>query len=367
MKKIALVTDQLSIGGGLEHIYQIARHLSDFSFGIFGKKGNAAGKFKDLANIQIFDEGYHLPYITKFKPEIIHIHHLKPLFSQYSLPFISPKKPVFFTLHGAHIHKYEFLKGLKYRIEYPFRFHLEKYLFQRVDQLITVSPDDLQFIKEIYQLNNLTYIPNGLDIKRYSSKTKQNIFLQRKKLNLPSDAFLFLMVARYDYAKGHDILIKAIKHLNINGQPTKVKFVLIGNGSEKSVIQTMISDYGLKNEFILRDGIETSREIMRACDFLIVPSRWEGLPYVLLEAALYNIPVLASNTYGIRGVIRDQKNGLLFENQAPEDLARKIQEIISGKYSFEKLSRALFLDIKENYNINSCIRKLERLYNQWVT
>jgi len=94
MKKIALVTDQLSIGGGLEHIYQIARHLSDFSFGIFGRKGDAAGKFKDLANIQIFDEGYHLPYITKFKPEIIHIHHLKPLLSQYSLPLISPDKPV---------------------------------------------------------------------------------------------------------------------------------------------------------------------------------------------------------------------------------------------------------------------------------
>jgi glycosyltransferase involved in cell wall biosynthesis len=366
MKKIALVTDQLSIGGGLEHIYQIAKQLSTFSFGIFGKKGDAVRKFKELTNVRIFDEGYHLPYLSIFEPDIIHVHHLKPLMSLYSMPFISPHKPVLFTLHGAHIHKYEFLKGAKHRLEYPLRFYLEKYLLNRIDQLITDSSDDLQFIQKTYKLSQGIYIPNGLDMSGYTGQKARKKSIIRKKLEFPPDSFLFLMVARYDYAKGYDVLIQAVNQLKNSDQLNNFKFVLIGRGPEKSVIEKLISNYALQNAFILIDRVDTIEDIMTGCDFLIVPSRWEGLPYILLEAAQYHIPVLASNTYGIRGVIKHQKNGLLFENQSAADLAEKILEITSGKYNVKKLSEALYHEVKDKYDIKSSMKELENLYYQWL-
>jgi len=190
--------------------------------------------------------------------------------------------------------------------------------------------------------------------------------MSSKTLGLPADAFLFLMIARYDYAKGYDVLIRAVNRLKKDNQLNDLKFVLIGKGPEKASIEKMISDYALQDALVLIDQVETIEDMMKACDFLIVPSRWEGLPYILLEAAHYRIPVLASNTYGIRAVINHQKNGLLFENQSPANLAEKILEIISGKYSGKKLSETLYQGVKDRFDIRSSMKALENLYYQWL-
>ena len=86
--RIHLVTDQFSLGGGIEHIYQITKGLEDIQFGVFGEPGPAAAKFNQLENVEIHDKGYAPGYIMEKSPDIVHIHHLKPLVSFFKNPFI---------------------------------------------------------------------------------------------------------------------------------------------------------------------------------------------------------------------------------------------------------------------------------------
>ena len=366
MKKIALVTDKMSVGGGLEHIYQITRYIDSFEFGIFGRKGPGVQKFRDLPHVKIFDEGYHFPYIEKYEPNLIHVHHLKPLLSLYNLPFISPHQPVLFTLHGAHIHKYEFVIGLVNRVKYHLRFNLEKYLFKKADQLITVSKDDHQIIKNRYQLKNVQHIPNGLDLSGKSTTSQKLKDSLRKKLQLPEGAYLFITVARFDFQKGYDILVTAIDHFFKKNPGADAKFIFMGSGPEKPAIQKLISKFNLEDKILLFDSSDRVREFMQASDILISPSRWEGLPYTLLEAGKFKLPVLASDTFGIREIIDHERNGLLFANQSHAALAEIIQQIIAGRYDMNKLVRRLYKDVKERYDSESCMKQLEGLYIKWL-
>ena len=120
--KIALVTDSFTTGGGLEHIYQICAGMPDVEFGVFGNRGNATEKFESLQNVNIFSNGYGKEQIKKFNPDIVHIHHLKPLIKLYNLDI-----KTIFTVHGIHLHKYEFIHGLKSKIFRFLRLNLEKF------------------------------------------------------------------------------------------------------------------------------------------------------------------------------------------------------------------------------------------------
>jgi len=63
------------------------------------------------------------------------------------------------------------------------------------------------------------------------------------------------------------------------------------------------------------------------CGILVVPSRWEGLPMVCLEALLMGIPVVASPVNGIQEIIVDETTGLLVTGQRPKDWARAIRRL----------------------------------------
>jgi len=363
--RIALVTDSFKTGGGLEHIYQIAKGIPDIEFLIFGEKGEGIEKFNGLLNVKLFPDGFTPALVLKHKPDIVHIHHLRPLASFFLNPLYFYKIPIIFTVHGLHIHKYEFIKRFSSRPRYILRFYLEKYLFHRVTRIISVSKEDREFLIERYNLNGqkVGYIPNGIDCTKIENikLPKQEV---RDVLNLPKDCFIFLTVARFDFQKGYDVLVKAVALIKNYLKNKKVKFVLVGSGEELENIKKLVQEEGIDRYFVFAGNRQDVHLFLKAADCFILPSRWEGLPIALIEAGYAKLPVIASNTYGNREVIDDKQTGVMFINECPYDLSLKIRDFMENYSEALIYGLELYRKVKKEYSLEKMVRELRNLYEE---
>lgn len=101
---------------------------------------------------------------------------------------------------------------------------------------------------------------------------------------------------------------------------------------------------------------------MKACDMLLLPSRWEGLPITLLEAAVCRLPMLVSDTYGNREIVTHRHSGLMFENENPAALAERMLEILDGRYDLLKLAEAACRETLAQYALPDMLSRLRKLY-----
>lgn len=330
--KIALVTDKFSTGGGLEHIYQLCCGMPDVEFGVFAKDGNAKDKFILLDNVTVFDNGYASEAIIAYAPDVVHFHHLKPL-----LAFRGKARRSIFTVHGIHLHQYEFKSGLLSRIQYFIRLNLEKFLYRKVDRIISVSYEDENFIAEKYGVKAKTVF-NGIQFDAIEGiQGSQDSY--RMLLDLPADKRIYLTVARFDFPKGYDVLIKAIGFLKQQDKLTNHLFVFAGDGAELVPMQELVAALKIDAHVRFLGRRTDVYELMKAADVFVLPSRWEGLPITLIESLVSHLPVIASDTYGIKTVYNEIKNNIsLFENENSSDLARVILE----ELTYESCDMSIF-------------------------
>jgi glycosyltransferase involved in cell wall biosynthesis len=359
--RIHLVTDQFSLGGGIEHIYQITKGLEDIQFGVFGQPGLAVEKFKGLEHVEIHDKVYTPGHVMEKSPDIVHIHHLKPLVSFFKNPLVKYKVPILFTAHGLHIHKYEFFDSPRAKISYRLRFQLEKRVMRKPSRIIAVSQEDKHFLEEKYGLTNVIYLTNGIDFSFVTTAKQPSKKQLRKQLGLPADDFLFITVARFDFQKGYDILLNALSIIKDTLKNTHCSFIFVGDGSEFEAMKQLGERLSVSQYIRFLGARSDVYDILRAGDVFLLPSRWEGLPIVLLETGLLKLPVIASDTYGNREILKET-NGILFKNRDTQELARVIKDVLENKYDLPAYAGNLYKEVQANYNLGKMLTGLKEIY-----
>lgn len=168
--------------------------------------------------------------------------------------------------------------------------------------------------------------------------------------------------------KGQDVAIKAIKLLH--RQFPQVKIELIGDGPKYKEYLELIDTNGLKECCILLGKLshmQTIEHMYRSC-VVIVPSRQDSFPYVVLEAMAVGTPVIASQVGGIPEAIRDGVDGFLVPPDDPEALAEKIGVLLSKPALREQMgrnARQRFLDVfEQTQNIEQQALWFEELVQQ---
>lgn len=322
--RVALVTEHLSIGGGPEHLFQICKNMPHYDFKIFAKSGINSDKFKDLKNVEI-NNGYAKKDIELYEPDIVHFHSMKPFLTLHKLQFFK-----LISIHGFHIHKYEFQKGLIAKISYILRKKLESFLYKRADQIITTSDEDEVTLHKVYKLNSIK-IYNGIDYSLIDGlKPKE---LLRKELGFLPNKTICITISRFDFQKDYLSLVKSIEFLN-----TKYKgfiFYFVGDGDTKFEIERYVKSRNIQNIIFLG----TRRDIfnlLKASDIFILPSRWEGMSIAALQSLGAKNKLLLSDTYGNRTVAKYSKNVELFSLDDYMDLADKIEAMNTKEYFDEE-------------------------------
>lgn len=140
-----------------------------------------------------------------------------------------------------------------------------------------------------------------------------------------------ICAGRLTFGKGQDVLIQAL-HLVINKFPD-VKLQLIGNGASMKELSDLAEHLALSSSVDFVGSIPHEQVFSRMAEAcaVVVPSRFEACPYVVIEAMSVGIPVIASAVGGIPELIRDGVDGFLVPPENPEILAERIMALLDDR------------------------------------
>ncbi len=175
-----------------------------------------------------------------------------------------------------------------------------------VDHNVCVSQAVAEF--SIHQAglkaSKISVIPNAVDFDRFANA----VAVDRSKLGL-SAAPLALFVGRLDPQKAPFNLLEAFGNLLLRHPDWQLLFV--GDGSLKASMDEWVAHRGLGHRIRIAGWRPDVPELLKAADLLVLPSLWEGMPNIVLEAMAAGLPVVVSRVEGTDELIRDGETGLL--------------------------------------------------------
>lgn len=244
------------------------------------------------------------------------------------------------------------------------RLHTPGFIIQRFnDEPLTLFYRIIKFL-EVYCLKKADslYSPTKNLAKVITKETECQVKMiipypyisQFKLKNSRRQKNLILYTGKIQPKKGVFTLIKAIRYLN-QTKP-ELKYLFIGPDTKINGLSTvfrikkMIKDYHLNNvKFINNINREKLFEFYKQGTVCVIPSHWENYPNVCLEAMDSRLPVIASNVGGLREMIQDKINGLLFQHDDYKELAAKIKMLLESN----RLNRDITSKAKK-YITNIC-------------
>lgn len=139
--------------------------------------------------------------------------------------------------------------------------------------------------------NNVIIIKNGINLEDY--KFNSNIRSEiRKELNIPDDAFVVGHVGRFSREKNHKFLINVF--VKLKKIISNSKLVLAGDGDTINEIKSMVKEKKIEDSVIFLGNISNVNEVMQSMDVFVLPSLYEGLPVVGVEAQASGLPLIVS-------------------------------------------------------------------------
>jgi len=195
-------------------------------------------------------------------------------------------------------------------------------------------------------------LPNGIDV---TPPTYQVAVRQSDK-----NQIRFVMIARFDFQKGYDLLLRAIALVRESLRREHCTFHLFGDGPLRHEMEDATRAFEIVD---LVQFCGTSRGIERPlteADCVIIPSRWEGMPFVLLEAGRHGKDVICSDERGISEVTDNGRCATLFKNGDAASLAHALSNYVLGVG--RNLGAQLQRRVVSNYSLGNMITRLNAIY-----
>ncbi|OAS88187.1 MULTISPECIES: glycosyltransferase family 4 protein [Metabacillus] len=216
------------------------------------------------------------------------------------------------------------------------------------DSIVTLNKNDMENyvgITPSFYKNKIRYIYNPA-IAKYETKTN----LKNKTV---------IAVGRLTYQKNFHLLIKLWKEIEILNP--KWNLIIVGEGEDKKSLDELISHLGVKNVVItgFKENIE---KIYEESSIMVMTSRYEGLPMVLLEGQKKGLPIVAFNCpTGPAEIIINGRNGYLIDIGDQQEFIKKLHELINDYDKLKEFSSNAIKD-SEKFNLTSIIDNWIKLF-----
>jgi glycosyltransferase involved in cell wall biosynthesis len=234
--------------------------------------------------------------IRRLKPDVLHGHGAKAG-AFIRLKTQSKDSIRVYTPHGGSLHyPLETLKGALYS-------RLERALMNSTDLFLFESA----FARDTYQ--RTIGAPSGLVRCVFNGVTADEF----DPVVRADDATDIVYVGEFRHIKGADLLIDAVARLRADGK--RVTLTLAGDGEELETLKAQIQRLGL-GQAVRFIGHVKARYGFSQGKVLVVPSRGDSMPYVVIEAAAAGIPMVAANVGGIPEIFGSHTDGLFAPNSA---------------------------------------------------
>lgn len=220
-----------------------------------------------------------------------------------------------------------------------------------------------------FMQKKIVSIPNGVEpFELRNVREARKELIERTRLrgsvDLWSTQTLWIgSIAELHKNKGIDIAIEAIACIAPEFSKNKVSLVyfVIGDGEERARLEQLIHRRKLDSIIFLVGYVPGARSYLSALDIYLLPSRKEGLPWVLLEAGYAQLPVIATGVGGITDVINHEQNGIIthIDHHQMGDAILKLAKDTPKRISFGK---KLKKQIENEFNGEEMLKRTIRLY-----
>ena len=162
-------------------------------------------------------------------------------------------------------------------------------------------------------------------------------------------------LGRLDRQKGYDVLVRALQLL------PGVTAVLVGDGPERAALERLAGELGVSERLHITGWLEDGRARLASFDVFVLPSLYEGLPLVVLEAMVAGLPVVASDVGSVRDAVRE--DGRAARAGRRRGGARRGDPACARPELGARLGEAGRVRALERFTVERMVRAYERLYD----
>lgn len=214
---------------------------------------------------------------------------------------------------------------------------IEPWLLKMADRICVVTSAIKGRLQNVgISEDKISVVTNAVEIAEHGKKGWRT--------NL-ANGLTILCVGRLSYEKGQDILLKAVC---IARSSLEISVVVAGEGPFYDDLKQLAKALGVDESVRFSGYVERIDEFYNCADLLVVPSRSEGVPNVILEAMAFGLPVLATDVGGVATMIDNGRTGWLTKPE-PEALAADIVRLAGCSEYFEKIALNAQSEVRDNW------------------
>ena len=264
---------------------------------------------------------------------IVHTHTPKPGLLGQLAARMARVPIVVNTLHGFYFHEHMAPRSRQFYI------FMEKIAALCSDRILSQNREDIQTAIEegICSPEKIMHLGNGIDVTEFSPQrfTESDVVSAKRELGIPTDAPVVGFVGRLA-ARRKGFLDFLAAGREISKQFPTVRFLIIGtpdSGKPDAVEPSAAADYGIEDSCLFLGHRPNSElpKLYLLMNVLVLPSLFEGVPRVVMEASAMKIPAVATNVKGNREAVEHGCNGRLVPLGDVQALAGAVAELLSDE------------------------------------
>ncbi len=223
-------------------------------------------------------------------------------------------------------------------VQYVKRWLYRRAVASHADHVVVVAPAIRdEFVRNYnVSIENITVVPCAMDLKSIPAMDPQAVDQLRNEMEITADHFVAVNLARICPQKGQDLLVEAIGKLKSDGElPSNFRMLFVG-GCETHEMEVLLNQHIERvSELSLADQIrfvgfrKDFRNFLYLADTFVLPSRWEGLPLVVLESFAAKVPVLMTEYGEPLEHFQNELDGLYVPSENVTALARGLKRMMS--------------------------------------
>ncbi len=372
-KKILFLITKSNWGGAQRYVYDLAVGLSKDDFDVAVALGGdgplatklRAGGIKVISipslqrDVSLTKELRSLREISDIieveHPDILHINSSKAGVYGALIGRIRRVPKIIFTAHGWAFNE-----------DRPIwqRFILKKIHWLTVlfsHHTIAVSEEVKRQMNWPFSRAKMTVIYNGRDIKFLKSREEARAALTEHEPRLQKyrDDFWSMTIAELHPVKRHDAVIKSMKEVVRRWPHTR--HLIISGGQDEAYLHKLIRKLELEDNIFLLGQMDEAAQYLKAADLFVLASRSEAMPYVIIEACIAGLPIVATAVGGIPEIIQSERSGLLTEPLDNKALFEAIFELRTNEQKRHQLAEGA-LKRSQEFTFSKTLNKTLNLY-----
>jgi glycosyltransferase involved in cell wall biosynthesis len=291
--------------------------------------------------------------LRALKPDLVHIHHVWPAADRY-LSMIARAAGVPHVVVTEHITGESHSRGQR---------TLKRDELKNADAVTAVTAAIVDTLARDYAIERslVRVIPNGADTPDEEREAPLARRWRERFLATPLKP-LWVVAGRLEEQKGHDILFDALVALARIG--LDFTLAVAGDGSRRGWLEQRALSLGLSPRVQFVGQLDDVGPLLAAADGVVLPSRWEGLPLVLLEAMARGRPIVATAVGGVAEALEDGVTGTLVPPNDVGALAAALEHLHRRADRAWRLGHVAAEVARDRYSWHAVVDEYESVYDE---